>query len=232
MSKAKKMVLISPEVLQRLNNPIKDNTLNNLENDMSNILQSNDLEDRTKWAQYQQLLQRRQHFHDQLRQPAEIPIIETPDKTNNNESLQEEILRTLPKGLRTKGELLFKRLCTNDVITWDDFGRVSINKTAIPGSNITDLVCDVIRSKKTGATGLKQFLEGLETINIPKTLIGNCRRIVSCQTPPQETVATPTTAQSPSRPVFPTMTQNRRRSTPLSTRPISRLTKWSHSRLH
>src|SRR5436190_3681747 len=188
MNKAKKMVLISPEVLQRLNNPIKDNTLNNIENDMVNILQSNDLEDRTKWAQYQQLLQRRQHFHDQLRQPAEIPIIETPNRKDTKEYFQEEILRSLPKALKTKGELLFKRLCTSDIINWDSCGRVSINSTVIPGSNITDLVCDVIRSKKSaGPTGSRQFMEALDSINIPKAIIDVSKRIQSQQTPPGST---------------------------------------------
>lgn len=228
MNNAKKMVLISPDVLNRLSNPIKDNTLNTIENDMSNILQSHDLDDRNKWAQYQQLLQRRQHFQDQHRQPVEIPIIETPSSTRNNEVFQTEILGTLPKALKTKGELLFKRLCDSDIITWDSCGRVSINNSVIPGSNITDLVCDVVRFKKSGCpTGWKQFSEALTTLNIPQEFIGNPQRRQNQPIAPSTASPSSPVPSSP-RPIFPTMTARRRRRITPPQRLATGLIRWRH----
>lgn len=195
MNHAKKMVLISPDALRRLNTPVKDNTVDTIENDMTKILHAPELEDRTKWSQYQQLMQRCQFFQDQLRQPTEIPIMETADFT---EKFEVEILRTLPKAFKTKGELLFKRLCASEVITWDRNGLVSINGVAIVGSNIVDLVCDVVRFKKSGSpVGWKEFTEALRLINVPQEFIGNQLRRL--QQPP-----------SP-RPVFPTLNARRRR---------------------
>lgn len=227
MQNARKMVLISPELLQRFNTPLRDETLTNIEKDMSSILHSTEVEDREKWPQYQQLLHRRQHFQDQLREPVQVPVMETQSKRdNNNDCFQEEILKTLPKPYKTKGELLFKRLCTSDVITWDNQGRVSINGSAIPGSNITDLVCDVVRFKKSGnPAGWRQFVEALSTINVPQEFIGNPRRRLDAQ-------LSPNLPQPPSpRPVFPTLNARRRRRTLTPVRPVSRLAGWQRARL-
>jgi hypothetical protein len=202
MNHAKKMVLISPDVLQRLNNSAaapKNETLNALENDMNNVLHASDLEDRTKWAYYQQMLQRRQHFHDEMRKPVEIPIVASSAGGLN--ALREEILRSIPKAFKTKGELLLDRLCGNELISWDRHGTVSINGAPIPNSNIVDLVCDVVKCKKAsaGPVGCAQFVEALRQINVPQEFIGNPQR----RQPPQQ--------PSTPRPTFPSLSARRRR---------------------
>lgn len=213
MNHAKKMVLISPDALKRLNTPTTDNiSVDNIENDMNKVLHDDKLEDRMKWPQYQQMLQRSQFFHDQLRQPMELPIIEQAPVGSKKENFEEEILRILPKAYKTKGELLFKRLCDSNLVSWDDHGTVSINSVALPGSNITDLVCDVVRCKKTGnPSGWRQFLELLRTINVPQELIGNPRRREALPPSP--------------RPVFPTHITTRRRTISL---PRSQPRRWSN----
>lgn len=215
MNHAKKMVLISPDVLRRLNTPVKDNTLETIENDMNKILHAPELEDSTKWPKYQQLMQRCQFLQDQLRQPAEISIIEKPVTTDNTTKFELEILRTLPKAFKTKGELLFRRLCDNEVITWDRNGSVSINGTAIVGSNIVDLVCDVVRFKKSGSpVGWQEFTNALSEINVPQEFIGNHQRRLQQPSSP--------------RPTFPTLNARRRRTiTPINTR-NRRSRTWSH----
>lgn len=213
------MVLISPDALKRLNTPITDNpSVDNIESDMNKVLHDPHLDDRMKWPQYQQMLQRNQFFRDQMRQPMEIPIIEQPSTSERKENFGEEILRIIPKAYKTKGELLFKRLCESDLITWDNNGTVSINTVTLPGSNITDLVCDVIRSKKSGnPSGWQQFLEFLRAINIPQELIGNPRRREVLPASP--------------RPAFPTLTARRRRTISLP-RHQARQSRWSHVSLH
>lgn len=211
------MVLISPETLQRLNTPIRNEPLNTLESDMDKVLHNPELEDRTKWTQYQQMLQRRQYFHDQMRKPAEIQIVENGNMADYSQNFKEDILRTLPKAFKTKGELLFKRLCDNEVITWDKNGSVSINGGVLPNSNIVDLVCDVVRCKKSGSpAGWKEFIGALRQINIPQEFIGNPQR----RTPPEN-----------QRPTFSTLNTNRRlrrRHTLTPTLPR----RWSHLSLH
>lgn len=212
MNQAKKMVLISPEVFQKLHNPVQDESLNSLENDMTKVLHDSELEDRTKWAQYQQMLQRRQYFHDQRRQPAVIPIVEAPDETAKIQSFRNEIIKTLPKPYKSKGEMLYKRICNSDYVKWDQFGVVSINDEVLPGSSITDLVCDVVRFKHSSApTGWREFLNALRTINIPQEFIGNPERRLS-------------TSETPSpRPTFPSLARRRvltppKQRTPYATR--------------
>ncbi len=198
------MVLISPDALQRLNAATPRNeTLNVLEEDMNKVLHASDIEDRAKWAQYQQMLQRRQHFHDEMRKPMEIPIVEASNGGTRN--FRDEILRTIPKAFKTKGELLFERLSDNELISWDRHGTVSINGAPIPNSNIVDLVCDVVRCKKTaaGPVGCAQFVEALRQINVPQEFIGNPQR----RQQPQQHRDSP----SSPRPTFPTLNARRRR---------------------
>ena len=214
MNHVKKMVLISLDVLRRLNTPTRDNNMLDLESDMHGVLHNPELEDRTKWTQYQQLMQRNQFFQDELRKPAEIPIIEQPVSTSHR--FEEEILGALPKVYKTKGELLFKRLCGSEVVTWDKNGKVSINGAAIEESNIVDLVCDAVRLKKSGgAVGWKPFTEALCQINVPQELIGNIQRRH------QDTSPAP-------RPTFPSASARRRR-TITPARPKKRRSQtWSH----
>lgn len=177
MNQTKKMVLISPEVFQRLHNRVPDENLHLLENDMNQVLHAPELEDRAKWAKYQQLLQRRQHFHDKMRQPTAVPIVEEPDETAYMQNFKQEILQTLPRAYKNKGELLFNRICNSDLVKWDRLGVVSINDNVLPGSNITDLVCDAVRFKKSEApTGWLEFVKALRTLNVPQELLGNPER--------------------------------------------------------
>lgn len=217
------MVLISPDVLRRLNTQAQDSNLMDIESDMSKVLHDPELEDRAKWTQYQQMLQRSQFFQDQMRQPTEIPIIEKPNKDDESRRFEQEILGTLPKAYKTKGELLFKRLCHNEVITWDKNGKVSINGAVVEGSNIVDLVCDTVRLKKSGgAVGWKKFTEALCDINVPRELIGNAQHK---QRQPQDTSPSP-------RPTFPSSTAARRR-TITPKRPRKRRSQtWSHMPMH
>ena len=62
-------------------------------------------------------------------------------------------------------------------MSWDDGGTVKLYGTSIPGSNIIDLVNDVIRHHKgSEPTGWQAFAEGLRDMNIPQDVIGNRER--------------------------------------------------------
>jgi hypothetical protein len=58
-------------------------------------------------------------------------------------------------------------------ISWDKSGVVSIDNNLVPGSNIIDLVNEVVRKRSTSKNpiGLQNFKLFLQEINIPKELI-------------------------------------------------------------
>ena len=57
---------------------------------------------------------------------------------------------------------------------WKDDGTVKLYGKSIPGSNIIDLVNDVIRHcKGSEPTGWQAFAEGLSNMNFPQDVIGN-----------------------------------------------------------
>ena len=63
------------------------------------------------------------------------------------------------------------------VITWDKTGQVKIEGETIPGSNLSDLVSDAMRSRKNfNPTGSKEFFQALSKMNVPKDLVRNQER--------------------------------------------------------
>lgn len=75
MEHAKKMLLIDPSVIEKMNqHDSVNNPMSRLDAEMQNILKS-DMEDRKKCILYLQILQRYLHFSEEGRQPLEIPIV-------------------------------------------------------------------------------------------------------------------------------------------------------------
>lgn len=86
MEHAKKMLLVDPSVLEKINQPnTTDNPLSRLDTEMQNILKS-DMEERKKCTLYLQVLQRYLHFAEEGRRPIKLPIvsnIEVSDMDNS-----------------------------------------------------------------------------------------------------------------------------------------------------
>ena len=62
-------------------------------------------------------------------------------------------------------------------ISWEDDGTVVIDNEKIPGSNIVDLVNDLLRPlKRNEPIGWENFAKALKDIKIPLTYIGNPKR--------------------------------------------------------
>ena len=68
--------------------------------------------------------------------------------------------------LRTQG---------NDVVSWSKNGDVKIHGKRLRGTNIVDLVGDVVRTtpSKTNTPERDYFLNALAEVNIPETLVKN-----------------------------------------------------------
>ena len=90
------------------------------------------------------------------------------------------------------------------MVDWNDRGELLHEGVAIPGSNITDLVHDLVRKRKTfDPIGWRQLASQLRGSNIPMELVGNVARRQHIQkgeiTPQKRQVTTPRKRQTVSR---------------------------------
>ena len=90
----------------------------------------------------------------------------------------EVIVRGFPKTMKARALALLERLKANPKsISWDSTGQVKLNGTLIPKSNISDLISDAMRSRKSfHPEGVCEFFKVLNDINVPKDLVRNEER--------------------------------------------------------
>lgn len=203
MDNTKKMILIEPDVLERLKTKenIFDDSLSRLDKEMQKILKSK-IDDREKWALYMQVLQKYLHLIQEDKKPLKLPITFESVKDNTNENkvipfvkdlspvkdvqtpkTQDILLkhytvdylnRLIPKTYKKKGKILIDTLLKNrDTIYWNDDGTVVINNEHLPQSNIIDLVNITLRPLKIIPDGWEKFAEALKDIKVPLICVGN-----------------------------------------------------------
>jgi len=183
MEHAKKMVIISQDALQKINNQgaqpakVKD-TASELDSEMLRLLNDKTLSDQDKWNQYQQVLQRFLHFSAENRKPLHLPLVDIPGEgtpRRNNALGVEEIIDTFPKTYKQDARNLLRVLQRRvDLFDWDNDGLIYISGERVPNSNVTDVLHDVIRARKsTQPTGWHQFMHVLKQINMPHEFITN-----------------------------------------------------------
>ena len=81
---------------------------------------------------------------------------------------------SIPKALQEKGRQLVSRLKTTQ---WNDRGELLHEGVVVPGSNVVDLVHDLLRKRKTSdPIGWQQFGSQMRAANIPMELVGNVAR--------------------------------------------------------
>lgn len=185
MENTKKMIIISTEDLQRMQNShqqIKPNTrrsdtVSELDREMLNLLNNKSLSDQDKWSQYQQVLQRYLHFTSQNRKPIHIPVVDLVSnvKVKHDELKNEELIGTFSKAYKMEIKNILNHIGRRpDKIDWDNDGMVYIDGERVPNSNIVDLLHDVIRAKKaTQPPGWEQLMHALKDISTPTEFITN-----------------------------------------------------------
>lgn len=185
MEHAKRMVIISQDALEKMHlhhqqaTKVKD-TASELDTEMFRLLNNKSLSDHDKWNQYQQVLQRFLHFSAEKRKPLHLHLSDASDesktKTSTHGSLGvEEIIDTFSKTYKQDARNLLKVLeKRNDLFDWDSDGIVYVNGEKVPNSNVTDILHDVIRARKSiQPTGWHQFMHVLKQINMPHEFITN-----------------------------------------------------------
>ena len=167
--------------------------LRDLDDEMRNILERTDMDVREKVAFYNQVLGRYNDLDDRRRQePLRVAITKTAgvekeaalDKADDEATtspkrvpLESEIIDSVPKIMRKKARRLLDKIRTGSGVEWNDRGQLLINNTVVPGSNIVDLVNDVLRKRRYfEPVGWQPFVRGLREMNVPMDLVGNPER--------------------------------------------------------
>lgn len=203
MNHAKKMLLIDPDTLgriqQRAENPV-NNTISSLDQEMERILTLKHLTDDEKWLKYKQVLARFLHFTNESRNPIAIPIVSVNSNVKENKDIQNELtgkqniseeeeeaqvkdfikiqtLKSVPKKSQNITELLYDTLNNSDIIKWNVLGSVSVHGEKLFGSSIIDLISDVVRNRRDSSPpGWETFAGVLAELNIPQEYILNVKR--------------------------------------------------------
>jgi hypothetical protein len=187
MEHAKKMILVEPAVYEKTHQlrPTLPNTISQLDEEMNDVLSNKNIGDHEKWTRYSQVLQRYLHMVKVARKPFEITVTNTQPVPDNDVGQKfdtplsdGEILSCVPKTFQSKAEVFLKKLKNTPSITWDNRGVVSIENIVIPDSNVTDLINDILRHRKSmpDPKGWQIFAEALKSINMPFEVIGNWKR--------------------------------------------------------
>ena len=177
---AKVKQLIDPKMLHQIINPTQPvaapihpihRSISTLDRDMQNILQRTDLSDEEKIHQYNQILQRYLQYQDHLRAP------NIPPPMSITKNMEQEVLSTIPKTMRRKAENLLERVKRQSNLGWNERGELLFNGEVIQGTNIVDLVNDMVRQRKSFQPhGWREFARALRQDNVPQDLIGNKER--------------------------------------------------------
>ena len=145
-------------------------TITELDTDMQNILQNENLSENEKLKLYSQSLQRRINFQNQLATTAPVLVkLENPTAaitslTSDLDKMGQTIISSIPVSLQSKARRIVDALKTHtDVITWNKDWQLVHNGNVVPGTNVIDLVDDLVRAKKNfNPTGVPIFLQSLK----------------------------------------------------------------------
>ena len=104
--------------------------------------------------------------------------------------IEADVVDTVPKTLQAKARRLMEHLKRD--IAWTARGELIHESVPVAGSNVVDLVNDLLRKRKTDPTGWQPFARQLRAINLPMELVGNvARRAYTRQATTTTTTPTP-----------------------------------------
>lgn len=168
-------------------NPTKT-ALEKLEEEMQSLLKS-DVPNDEKMLQYGQLFQRFRVLQDQIKTPVKPRSIET---TTEDKSVKPDILTFVPKSFQHKAKLLLNHL-ERTPFAWNDNLELTQHGKAIKGTNVVDIVNDLLRKRKNNAApfGWKDVMRSLKETNVPREAIGNDQRWELFSTPDNNTPVPP-----------------------------------------
>ena len=186
MEHVRNMALVDPRLLDTLRSPPPaTDTLGKkvqaLDDEMKTILDRTDLDDGTKVTLYNQVLQRYNVLaNKRIKEPLRVVTVNESEVTSEGavrapiSGLEATVLATVPRTMQAKASRLMEHLKRD--ITWTARGELIHEGVPVVGSNVVDLVNDLLRKSKTAPTGWQPFARQLRAINLPMTLVGNVAR--------------------------------------------------------
>jgi hypothetical protein len=95
-------------------------------------------------------------------------------ETETKDAIEEEKLESFPKTMKTKAELLVRKMKADPNIAWSEKGELKYKGETVRGSNVVVLVNDVRRKRKYfNPQRWEPFGEALREANVPQYLIGH-----------------------------------------------------------
>ena len=185
------MLLVDPALIDsiQMNQPpaltshnITKRVIQEADASINNALSDKMLTPSEQLLYYNQALQKREQ-HAQHAQHAQYVDQSIPEKISKIEEdpIEEEVIGSVPRTYQNKASLLVKKWKRNGVLGWNKEGNLMYNGEVIPGTNIVDIVNDVVRprSKNPQPKGWDLVAQGIKATNVPLELIGNSKRYVN-----------------------------------------------------
>jgi hypothetical protein len=236
----KKMLLVDPRMMERLQQqqqtaPIRNialNSMNQMNQNMEAALADPNMSDTDKVHVYNQTLARHNVIEDKLHHQQEEQQQQQTQPVYD--PIEEDIIYSVPKSMRNKAARLVRRIKAGQLIRWNERGELIYKGQVYPGTNVSDLINDVLRNRKTfQPQGWNVFAEGLHDMNVPMDLVGNQERWKYMQTGAtpytgsESRSASPTIFATPRTNLFPDEHQSRTKTKASRNRkqPWSRLNK-------
>lgn len=191
------MILVDPRMLEMSKAssstpPIPDalgQSISALDQEIRDILHQTGIPQSQKVLMYQQLLQRYLTFADQYRDRGKggggrtdterkkeaitTESIAESSPVTVAKSTEERVLNSVPKKLRRKAKLLLDHVKDASNMSWNSQDEIVIGGETLRGTNIKELINDVLRPRKHGESpyGWDRFQGALKASNIPSELI-------------------------------------------------------------
>lgn len=200
MKHSRKMYLVPEEVLHLIQqrNDIQTSplvkTMSSLNQQINNTLQDPNLPAEIKIKNHDQLLHRYLNLQEQreshvptvrVQSTGIVPQGSQPPPPPQEQPTQEaqpvsesEILKTIPKKFKNQAEGLLRWISKSpEAVTWDERGEVSLDGKTIRGSSISDLIGDLVRTRRGFfPTGRDKFTQVLAKLNTPEDFVRNENR--------------------------------------------------------
>ena len=170
MEQVKKMVLIEPRMYERINSVNGDIRVKSIMDKMTNakdmVLSSLDpyLSDDKKVQRYASAQTR----YNLMNAPANLD----ESAENGEKRIPSDVLASLPKNLKSKGNLLLDFINNNPDTNFNERGKLIVDGSTIANSHASDLVNHVLRKSKVPPIGWNLFKDKLPRMNVPRSLMG------------------------------------------------------------
>jgi hypothetical protein len=143
---------------------------------MTAVLNNGEISPDEKIKLYQNTLQKYLRMNNKA-------VVVTPNNVqehgvSNAKDMGDRIISSFPKSLRNRARALMAHMENSPDISWNERGEFVYQNQTLHGSHVHDLIHDIIRnSEKSNPTGWEAFSNALKESNIPRSIVGNERRL-------------------------------------------------------